>query len=542
MVSDADTQPWWRRGVVYQVYIRSFADSNGDGLGDVPGIQSRLEYLRDLGVDALWITPWYPSPLNDGGYDVADYRNIDPRFGSLDDARSLIARAHSLGLRVIVDLVPNHTSSDHQWFIDALAAGPDSPERGRYIFRDGKGPNGDEAPNNWPAVFGGPAWERVADGQWYLHLFDTTQPDLEWRNPEVRQEFRSIIEFWLDLGVSGLRVDVAHGMAKDPSLPDLEERPIEAHRTHLLNHPHWDRDEVHDIIREWRSVLDRYEGDRMMVAEAWVHTDRLPLYLRPDEFHQSFNFDLLEANWDAGELRTIARNAVAAASAMGATSTWVLSNHDVMRHASRYGLPNGTNWRSWPATGPHDVLDPTLGLRRARAAALFTLALPGSAYIYQGEELGLPEVWDLPDDVLDDPTWERSGHTERGRDGCRVPIPWQATGPSFGFGSAAPWLPQPPQFGALSVASQAGDPTSMLELYRAALALRRTLLTADESFLELDLGPQVVGFERGSGVRCVMNLSPEPIDLPDGEVLLSSVSLVDGRLPSDAAAWVGPRA
>lgn len=542
MVSDADAHPWWRRGVVYQVYIRSFADSNGDGLGDVPGIESRLEYLRDLGVDALWITPWYPSPLNDGGYDVADYRAIDPRFGSLDDARSLIAKAASLGLRVIVDLVPNHTSSEHQWFIDALAAGPDSAERGRYIFRDGKGAAGDQPPNNWPSVFGGPAWERVADGQWYLHLFDTTQPDLEWRNPEVREEFRSIIEFWLDLGVSGLRVDVAHGMAKDPALPDLDVRPIEAHRAHLLNHPHWDRDDVHDIVREWRAVLDRYEGDRMMVAEAWVHTGRLPLYLRTDEFHQSFNFDLLQANWDADELRAIVRNAVGAAADRGATSTWVLSNHDVMRHASRYGLPNGTDWRSWPATGPYDALDPVLGLRRARAAALLTLALPGSAYIYQGEELGLPEVWNLPDEVLDDPTWERSGHTERGRDGCRVPIPWEADGPSFGFGSGPPWLPQPPEFGPLSVARQIDDPTSMLELYRSALALRRALLTLDESFTELDLGPQIVAFERGSGVRCVVNLSSKPIDLPDGNVLLSSLPLMDGRLPSDVGAWMGPRA
>lgn len=542
MVSDVDAHPWWRRGVVYQVYIRSFADSNGDGLGDVPGIESRLEYLRDLGVDALWITPWYPSPLNDGGYDVADYRNIDPRFGSLHDARSLIAKASSLGLRVIVDLVPNHTSSEHPWFIDALTAGPDSTARRRYVFRDGQGVAGNDPPNNWPAVFGGPAWERVADGQWYLHLFDITQPDLEWRNPEVREEFRSIIEFWLDLGVSGLRVDVAHGMAKDPALPDLEDRPIEAHRMHLLNHPHWDRDDVHDIIRGWRAVLDRYEGDRMMVAEAWVHTDRLPLYLRPDEFHQSFNFDLLEANWDAGELRAIVRNAVSAAADMGATSTWVLSNHDVMRHASRYGLPNGTNWRSWPDTGPYDAIDPILGLRRARAAALLTLALPGSAYIYQGEELGLPEIWNLPEEVLDDPTWRRSGHTERGRDGCRVPIPWEADGPSFGFGSGSPWLPQPPAFGALSVAAQIGDPSSMLELYRSALALRRTWLTSDESFTELDLGPQIVAFERGSGVRCVLNLSSESIDLPDGNVLLSSLPLVDGRLPSDGGVWVGPRA
>ncbi len=280
----------------------------------------------------------------------------------------------------------------------------------------------------------------------------------------------------------------------------------------------------------------------MMVAEAWVHTGRLPLYLRTDEFHQSFNFDLLQANWDADELRAIVRNAVAAAADRGATSTWVLSNHDVMRHASRYGLPNGTDWRSWPATGPYDALDPVLGLRRARAAALLTLALPGSAYIYQGEELGLPEVWNLPDEVLDDPTWERSGHTERGRDGCRVPIPWEADGPSFGFGSGPPWLPQPPKFGPLSVARQIDDPSSRLELYRSALALRRALLTLDESFTELDLGPQIVAFERGSGVRCVLNLSSKPIDLPDGNVLLSSLPLMDGRLPSDVGAWMGPRA
>ncbi len=452
--------PWWRHGLVYQVYPRSFADSDGDGTGDVNGIRSKLPYLRDLGVDAIWISPWYTSPLNDGGYDVADYRDIDPRFGTLADAEALFEDAHAHSIKVIVDLVPNHSSSEHPWFKAALAAGPGSPERARYIFKDGKGKDGSEPPTNWTAVFGGPAWKRVADGQWYLHLFDPTQPDLNWENEEVRAEFDDIFRFWLDRGVDGFRIDVAHGLVKDLTYPDITEDPKVLENSHRLNHPYWDRDGIHEINRRWRAVLDSYDHDVMMVAEAWVDPTHVPLYLRPDEYHQSFNFDFLETEWEIDAVRKAIDRAVTEARTVGSASTWTLSNHDVMRHASRYGLPKKAVWRAWPLSAPVEQLakqlDAELGLRRARAATMLLLALPGSTYIYQGEELGLPDVWDLPPEVLDDPTWENSGHTVKGRDGCRVPIPWARSGPSFGFGDGKPWLPQPARYGELSAEAQTG--------------------------------------------------------------------------------------
>lgn len=537
---------WWRHGVVYQIYPRSFADGNGDGLGDVPGIRARLPHLVDLGVDAIWISPWYPSPLLDGGYDVADYRNIAPRFGTLDDARLLIEEAHASGIKVIIDLVPNHTSWDHEWFIAARSAAPGSPERNRYMIRPGRGPDGELPPNNWTAVFGGSAWTRLPDGEWYLHLFDSSQPDLDWTNPEVRAEFVDILKFWVELGVDGFRVDVAHGLVKDPSLPDLEVAEGILESALIENHPHWDRDGVHEIIREWRSVLDeeqRIRGrDLMMVAEAWVHPASLPKYLRPDEYHQSFNFDFLQCEWDAGLMKEAVDRACASAGAVGSSPTWALSNHDVVRHATRYGLPPETDWRAWLLDGPHEVLDAALGLRRARAAALLLLALPGSTYLYQGEELGLPEVYDLPLDVLDDPVWENSGRTRKGRDGCRVPIPWTVGGTSFGFGSDAAWLPQPPSFAGLSVEAQTGDPDSTLELHRSALRIRREQWVGDaplewsDKFTRIE--EQVICFRRGD-VSCVVNFGDEPVAMPSGTVLLTSEPPTDdGYLPGPAAAWI----
>jgi alpha-glucosidase len=537
--------PWWRHGLVYQVYPRSFADSDGDGTGDVNGIRSRLPYLRDLGVDAIWISPWYTSPLNDGGYDVADYRDIDPRFGTLADAEALFEAAHAHSIKVIVDLVPNHTSSEHPWFKAALAAAPGSAERARYIFKDGKGKDGSDPPTNWTAVFGGPAWERVADGQWYLHLFDPTQPDLNWENEEVRAEFDAIFRFWLDRGADGFRIDVAHGMVKDPAYPDIAEDPKLLENSRRLDHPHWDRDGIHEINRRWRAVLDSYDRDVMMVAEAWVDPTRLPLYLRRDEYHQSFNFDFLETPWDIDAVKKAIEHAVTKAREVGSTSTWTLSNHDVMRHASRYGLPKAAVWRDWPLSAPVDELakqlDAELGLRRARAATLLLLALPGSTYIYQGEELGLPEVWDLPAEVLDDPTWENSGHKVKGRDGCRVPIPWTSSGPSFGFGDGKPWLPQPPRYGELSAEAQTGVPGSTLEMYREAIRLRRELLTADEDLEWVDTGDKhVLAFRRGSGVLCIVNFGAKPVALPAGRVLLASQPKIEGELPGDTTAWVLP--
>jgi alpha-glucosidase len=533
------SSPWWRHGVIYQVYLRSFADGNGDGTGDIAGLRSRLDYLRGLGVDGLWINPWYLSPLHDGGYDVADYRDIDPRFGTLEEATDLIAEARRLGLEVMVDLVPNHTSSEHPWFRAALASPPGSPERARYHFRPGTGAGGAMPPNDWRSVFGGPAWTQVPDGDWYLHLFDVTQPDLNWANPEVRSEFRDILRFWLDRGASGFRVDVAHGLAKDPDYPDL------GHVDDLLtshagaNHPYWDRPQLHEIVKEWRSVVDEYPG-RAMVAEAWVDTwAHLALYLRPDEYHQAFDFEFLMSPWEPSVLKAGIVSALAAASSVGSVPTWVLSNHDVVRHTTRYGLPQGIDSRTWLLEGDRGLLDSGAGTRRARAALLLELALPGSVYLYQGEELGLPEVFDLPLDVLDDPVWDRSGHKLKGRDGSRVPIPWTVDGASHGFGDDGSWLPHPAGWGERSVEAQEGVAESMLELYREALSIRRSRLTHDESLEWLDLGADVLAFRRAGTVTVVVNFGTEPVPIPGGEILLVSGDPGTAMLTTDTAAWIG---
>ncbi|MFZ9042164.1 MAG: glycoside hydrolase family 13 protein [Ilumatobacteraceae bacterium] len=529
---------WWRHAVTYQVYLRSFADGNGDGIGDLRGLHDRLGHLAALGVDAIWINPWYPSPLLDGGYDVSDHRDIDARYGTLADAEAMIGAAHDLGIRVICDLVPNHTSWEHPWFVEARNSPPGHASRARYHIVPGRGPNGDEPPNDWQAVFGGSAWERLPDGEWYLHIFDVSQPDLDWSHPEVRADFETTLRFWLDRGIDGFRIDVAHGCTKDPAYPDLDGRPGDVHLDLIVDHPYWDRDELHDLVRSWRRVVDEY-ADRMMVAEATVHARRLPLYLRPDEYHQSFNFDFLRTDWNAKAFESVIDDAVRAAAGVGATSTWVLSNHDQMRHATRYGLPAGIDLLRWPLLGPHDLLDPETGARRARAAALVVLSLPGGVYVYQGDELGLPEVWDLPVDVLDDPMWERSGRTIKGRDGCRVPIPWSSDGPSYGFGPAPGWLPQPASFGRLCVERQDGDPSSSLSLHRRAIAVRREVFGTDERITLVDRGAEVLAYERcGGSIICVTNMGSDPVDVPAGEVLVSSGPLVGGRLPVDTTVWV----
>ncbi|MDQ1666695.1 MAG: alpha-glucosidase [Actinomycetota bacterium] len=541
---------WWRNAVIYQIYIRSFADSDGDGIGDLPGIRSRLPYLRDLGVDAIWITPFYPSPMADGGYDVADYRDVEPLFGQLADAEALITEAHGMGLRVLVDIVPNHSSDQHVWFQAALAAGPGSPERARYVFRQGRGPAGAEPPNDWQSTFGGSAWTRLPDGAWYLHLFAPEQPDLNWEHPEVVADFHDTLRFWLDRGVDGFRIDVANSLKKDQSFPDLGDMDAELLDTHSgPRHPIWDRDEVHEIYRGWRRVLDEYDGERAFVAEAWV-TDpqRLAMYVRPDELHTAFNFQYLRAPWEAAALRSTIDECLATTHAVGAPTTWVLSNHDVTRHATRYGRLDHTGGgvAEGERVRPDTPLDLSLGRQRARAATLLTLALPGSTYLYQGEELGLEEVVDLPESVLQDPIWERTHHAERGRDGCRVPIPWTPDGPSLGFGSGGPWLPQPADWAQRSVAAQQGAEGSTLELYRAALALRR----AEPAFGEGDMSWQpspddTLLFERsdaasGSRVVCAVNLGESAVPLPSyGKVLLASGPLgPQAELPPDTTVWL----
>ncbi|XTZ13967.1 glycoside hydrolase family 13 protein [Micromonospora echinospora] len=526
---------WWRSAVVYQVYVRSFADSNADGVGDLQGIRERLPYLRDLGVDALWLTPFYTSPMVDGGYDVADYRDVDPMFGNLTDFDNMITDAHTLGLRIIMDLVPNHTSDAHAWFQAALAAGPGSPERERYLFADGRGATGEEPPNDWESIFGGPAWTRVADGQWYLHLFDPAQPDLNWRHPEVRAEFEDILRFWLDRGVDGFRIDVAHGMIKEEGLPDVGfstmttgQRQVELLGKGRL--PYFDQDEVHDIYRSWRPILDSYPGGRMAVAEAWAETpQRLARYIGPDELHQAFSFDFLDATWSADSFRKVIDTALAESTIVGAPTTWVLSNHDKKRHVTRYG-------------------DGEVGLRRARAATLLMLALPGCAYIYQGEELGLPEVLDLPDELRQDPSFLRTGES---RDGCRVPIPWSGQLAPYGFGPAGSelsWLPAPATWAGLSVAAQTGVPGSTLELYRTALRIRRdhpALALGDGGITWRETDPGVLAFSRSTGdveLTCVVNLSGAPARISGyGAPMVASAPLAeegDGHLlPIDAAVW-----
>jgi alpha-glucosidase len=545
------TEPvaWWRDAVTYQVYPRSFADGDGDGVGDIAGIRSRLPYIRDLGVDAIWLNPWYPSPMADAGYDIADYRAIDPLFGSLAEAEALIAEARALGLRVVLDIVPNHTSSEHPWFQAALAAGPGSHERQRYLFRPGRG-GGSRPPNDWESLFGGSAWARVREpdgsaGEWYLHLFDLAQPDLNWREPDVHAEFESVLRFWFDRGVDGFRIDVANGLHKHQDLPDLGERSGRPVDDGNEDHPFWDRDTVHEVYREWRRVADSYPDPRMFVAEAWVPTaDRLARYVRPDHLHSAFNFDFLATPWRAELLRASIDEALVALAAVSAEPTWVLSNHDVVRVVSRLGMPQPTE-RTWRDVELDKTARPDLdlGTRRARAAALVMLALPGGAYVYQGEELGLWEVLDLPDEALRDPIWERSGHTRRGRDGARVPMPWTATDPSFGFGpsgGAQPWLPQPAGWAGMAVERQAGDPRSMLELYRAALRIRREHPGLGSGPMRWRDAPKgVLSIEREGGFLLVANVEGASLELPTHrDVLLASGPLEGGRLPSNSAVWL----
>jgi alpha-glucosidase len=521
------TEQWWRSAAIYQVYPRSYADANGDGIGDLAGVRTHLDHLVDLGVDAIWFSPWYPSPMADAGYDVADYRDIDPMFGTLDEAIALIDDAHRRGLRIVIDVVPNHCSDRHPWFQQALGARRGSPARDRFWFRAGRGDHGELPPNDWQSVFGGPAWTRVADGQWYLHLFAREQPDFNWNHPEVRAEFEDVLRFWFDRGVDGIRIDSATMCIKDPGLgPVVDGEP----------HPYVDRDEIHDVYRAWRRVADSYHPPRVLIGEVWLaDAERFARYLRPDEMHTAFNFDFLGCPWDAKALRKCVDDTLDSHAAVGAPSTWVLSNHDVTRHVTRYGRAD-TAFQFTLRGARHDLpTDPVLGLRRARAAILLTCALPGSVYLYQGEELGLPEVEDLPDRVRDDPMYTRSGGSDPGRDGCRVPLPWSSSGSSLGFspaGAAAPWLPQPQSWADLTVARQSGDPASMLSLYRAALRLRRTLHGPMAWF---DAGADVLAFRRGA-FSCLVNLSESPVRY-SGRVVLAS-DAVDGMLPPDTAVWL----
>lgn len=516
---------WWRSAVFYQVYPRSFADSGGDGVGDLGGLLDRLGYLELLGVDALWICPVMRSPMADGGYDVSDPRDIDPLFGDLAVFDAVLDEAHDRGMRVTMDLVPNHTSDRHPWFTAALWSAPGSPERDRYIFRDGRGPRGAEPPNNWPSIFGGPAWTRVIEpdgrpGQWYLHIFAAEQPDLNWENPEVIADFEQTMRFWLNRGVDGFRIDVAHGMAKPPGLPDMDQVNTRM-LAHDDNDPRFNNPGVHDIHRRLRKVLDEYP-DAVSIGEVWVDDNaRFAEYVRSDELHLAFNFRLAETPFDAAKIRAAVDNSIEAVSSVQAVPTWTLSNHDIEREVTRYG-------------------GGTVGMRRARAMILLELALPGAVFLYNGSELGLPNIDDLPEEVLRDPAWERSGHTQRGRDGCRVPIPWEGRRPPFGFTTAPEsWLPIPPQWVDRTVESQLERLDSMVSLCRMAIELRAVRPEFAGTGLEWYGSPVgCLAFRRAGGLICALNASSVPIPLPPGDVLLSSAPIEGAVVPPDTTVWL----
>lgn len=543
---------WWRQAVVYQIYPRSFYDSDGNGLGDIKGVTAKAAYLKELGIDAVWLSPFYPSELADGGYDVADYRNVAPELGTLEDFDEMVETLHQEGIRVIVDIVPNHTSDQHPWFQEALASPKGSAARNRYIFRDGPvdADGNSLPPSDWVSMFGGSQWDQVPDGQWYLHTFAPEQPDLNWANPEVREEFESVLAFWSDRGVDGFRIDVAHSLTKDqtvvfgpdplPTWRELEAMPWDG------SHPIWDRDEVHEIYKGWREVFNRYDPPRVAVAEAWVEDPaRRARYASIEGLGQTFNFDLLRADFHADEFKEIIDHNLALAASEGSSTTWVLSNHDVVRHATRYGLPDlqvgqesvvGQKWLL--DGGSPSAVDVDRGNRRAEAATMFLLALPGSMYLYQGEELGLHEVGDIADSDRQDPTFFRSPGVDVGRDGCRVPLPWKKDEPGFGFGTKKPHLPQPAWFAEHAVEVEDADPNSTLNLYRHLLRLRKTLRTEEELSWETTESDQVLQFLRPNGWRVVMNFGADPVALPAGELLASSRALDAGRLPAESTAWL----
>lgn len=535
----SNSSPWWRDSVVYQLYVRSFADSDGDGIGDLDGVTQRLDYIARLGVDALWLNPCYPSPNNDGGYDVADYTDIDSALGGLPAFELLLKAAHDRGLRVLMDLVPNHCSSQHPWFQAALASPPGSAARARFHFRDGLGVDGSQAPNNWRSTFSGPAWTRVVHPergpeQWYLHSFDSTQPDFNWDNPEVGDLFAQVLRTWFDRGVDGFRIDVAYAMVKHPDLPDIE-RPDD-------NPYSWNQPGVHAIFERWRGIAAEYDRELPLIGEVWLPPEQAVDYIRPGRLQQAFFFDLMLQPWSREAFRTSIDATVTNVPDGGGVPTWALNSHDVHRSVSRYGLvtaePMTTDDANARRSRPRGVVDVALGVRRARAAALLLLALPGSVYLYQGEELGLPEVLDIPPDARRDPIWHRSGGVEHGRDGSRVPLPWEAGSPSFGFspaGASPPWLPQPDWYAAFAAASQESEAGSTLQLYRAALATRRAVFSG-ERLQWLDLGrDDVLAFRRGDGI-CVTVFGSEPFAVPSelGEVVLSSSESASG----DVTLWL----
>ena len=536
-------QEWWRHAVIYQIYPRSFADGNGDGMGDLPGVLSRLESLQELGIDAIWFSPFFTSPQKDAGYDVSNYTDIDPRFGTLADFDALLAKAHAHGIRIIIDLVPNHSSDQHPLFQAALRESKGSPERDMYVFREGKDAN--TPPNNWQSVFGGPAWTQVEDGQWYLHLFDSSQPDFNWANPKVEQFFHDVLRFWFDRGVDGFRVDVAHSLVKDPALPDIEEvsssmTGSDSAPKEEKPHPFWGQEGVHEVIRGFRKVANEYE-DRAMCAEAWIlPLSKMAKWVRPDEYHQTFNFAYLETPWDSAKLRNVVDESLREFGNVGAPSTWVLSNHDVIRHVTRMAYDKVP--KQGDGIGPsYPQPDEARGQRVGRAATAFMLGLPGSSYIYQGEELGLPEHTTLDASFREDPTFFRTKGERVGRDGCRVPIPWESDKPAYGFNNTGKsWLPQPENYRRYARSEQRGVAGSTLELYRQLLKIRKefNMGLGNLKWVEELCDETTLAFDN-SGVRVIANFGGT-VNLPGGELLATTQHdlTVEGVLEHDQVAWI----
>jgi alpha-glucosidase len=537
---------WWRQAVIYQIYPRSFKDFNGDGLGDIKGITSSIKYLESLSIDAIWLSPFYPSALADGGYDVDDYRDVDPKLGTLADFDEMLNELHKVGIRVFVDIVPNHSSNRHIWFKEAINSEPGSVTRNRYIFRDGKGINGELPPTNWISHFAPSAWSHEStqggkSNQWYCHLFAPEQPDFNWDNSEVEEEFLTTLKFWADRGVDGFRIDVAHMMKKDLSEPlkDVPE-PVTLDSKVAGNEVLFDREEVHEVFKTWRKLFNQYNPPRVAVAEAWAKPENVHRYASPDELGQAFNFDLLLADFDAQTYLEIVTRNISAAKKYGSSSTWVFSNHDQVRPATRYGLPIGTDLVAFKnsngTSAPYDV---KRGINASIAAQMFALALPGCTYIYQGEELGLPEALEIPEDQIQDPQYLRNHKIDKGRDGCRVPLPWSSDGPSFGFGSGGAHLPQPDFFGEFSVTAESGVENSPLEIFRKALALRKDLITSEELTWHETEESDLLHFSRPNGWHCLTNFGQSPVAMPAGLALIhSSQPILGGEIAGATTVWL----
>jgi alpha-glucosidase len=548
---------------VFQIYVRSFADSNGDGIGDLPGITSRLPYIKSLGVDAIWLNPCFPSPQRDHGYDVSDYFNIEPDYGTLSDFSELVEAAHSLGLRVLLDVVPNHCSNQHAWFQEALAGGPGCAARSRFWFRPGRGVDGAEPPNNWQAIFGGSAWTRVCEpngqpGEWYLGLFTPFQPDWNFGDPSVVDHFHQLLTFWFDLGVDGFRADAVIYLGKTEGLPDSPlhdvANPVNPLYTYVASQ--------HEVWRGWRSLVDSYEREHnrqiLLVAEAFTPNkpEAMTDYVNPMAFHQSFAFDLMFCAWNADRIRGVIDSTLSALQPFGLWPAWTLNNHDTQRGATRFGRADvgdvgGFHEGSFAtSTAPIDV---AAGEMLSRAAALFVMALPGCVYLYAGEELGLPEVFDIPASARQDPVFLNAEGGSLGRDGCRVPLPWSSDAKgAHGFSNvgvrtvattAAPWLPQPAGWGEYSVETQDGQMGSTLELYRTAGRVRAEspdFHGEDLQWLEpedLETSAELLAFRRGQTI-IIMNLGLHTLPIPSAWLPKGSTILVTSEVGSDASSDV----